>query len=150
VPARGPINSVGQQVTLYVFARVALGLAQLAAQEWAAWRLRRSTTSASAASTSAASGSVFPTSAPASISRLTKASTAAFSSSSSSSSPLPSPLSSSSAALASYAQHAAAAAAAHVDPWAVFAGLSWACVMHLFRWHPDVLQPGMRSSMVYM
>ncbi|KAI9663605.1 MAG: hypothetical protein M1821_007095 [Bathelium mastoideum] len=34
--------------------------------------------------------------------------------------------------------------------WPVFASLSWACVMYLFRWHPDTLQPSLRSSMKYM
>jgi hypothetical protein len=34
--------------------------------------------------------------------------------------------------------------------WPVFASLSWAMVMYLFKWHPDVVQPSMRSSMQYM
>jgi hypothetical protein len=34
--------------------------------------------------------------------------------------------------------------------WPVFASLSWAAIMWLFRWHPDVVQPSMRSSMTYM
>jgi hypothetical protein len=34
--------------------------------------------------------------------------------------------------------------------WPVFAAASWGSVMWLFRWHPHVLQPSMRSSMVYM
>jgi hypothetical protein len=34
--------------------------------------------------------------------------------------------------------------------WPVFASLSWAAVMWLFKWHPDVVQPSMRSSMGYM
>lgn len=34
--------------------------------------------------------------------------------------------------------------------WVMFASLSWACVMYLFRWHPEDLQPSLRSSMTYM
>lgn len=34
--------------------------------------------------------------------------------------------------------------------WPAFASLSWASVMWLFWWHPDVLQPSLRSSMNYM
>lgn len=34
--------------------------------------------------------------------------------------------------------------------WPVFASLSWALVMHLFRWHPAELQPSLRSSMTYI
>ncbi|KAL2019475.1 hypothetical protein VTK56DRAFT_9591 [Thermocarpiscus australiensis] len=34
--------------------------------------------------------------------------------------------------------------------WPVFASLSWAAVMHLFRWHPAELQPSLRSSMTYI
>jgi hypothetical protein len=34
--------------------------------------------------------------------------------------------------------------------WAAFATLSWACVMWLFKWHPEVVQPSLRSSMNYM
>ncbi|KAJ2906093.1 Peroxisomal membrane protein 4 [Zalerion maritima] len=34
--------------------------------------------------------------------------------------------------------------------WPVFASLSWACVMFLFRWHPEDLQPSLRSSMHYI
>lgn len=36
------------------------------------------------------------------------------------------------------------------NAWPVFAGVSWAGVMWLFRWYPEVLQPSLRSSMVYM
>ena len=36
------------------------------------------------------------------------------------------------------------------DSWTVFASVSWAMVMWLFRWHPDVLQPSLRSSMKYL
>ncbi|CCX10208.1 Tim17/Tim22/Tim23/Pmp24 family-domain-containing protein [Pyronema domesticum] len=32
----------------------------------------------------------------------------------------------------------------------VFAAMSWACVMWLFRWHPDVVQSSLRTSMVYL
>ncbi|KAL1302487.1 hypothetical protein AAFC00_002878 [Neodothiora populina] len=34
--------------------------------------------------------------------------------------------------------------------WPVFASLSWAGVMWMFRWYPDMLQPSMKSSMVYI
>ncbi|KAK8203872.1 Tim17/Tim22/Tim23/Pmp24 family-domain-containing protein [Phyllosticta capitalensis] len=34
--------------------------------------------------------------------------------------------------------------------WPVFASLSWALVMYAFRWHPEAVQPSMRSSMVYI
>ncbi|KAF6825992.1 Peroxisomal membrane protein 4 [Colletotrichum plurivorum] len=34
--------------------------------------------------------------------------------------------------------------------WPVFASTSWAMVMWLFRWHPQDLQPSLRSSMNYI
>lgn len=34
--------------------------------------------------------------------------------------------------------------------WPVFAAVSWGMVMHLFRHHPDDLQPSLRSSMSYI
>lgn len=34
--------------------------------------------------------------------------------------------------------------------WPVFASLSWASVMWLFKWYPDMLQPSLKSSMTYM
>lgn len=34
--------------------------------------------------------------------------------------------------------------------WPAFAGLSWAGVMWMFRWYPEMLQPSLRSSMTYM
>jgi peroxisomal membrane protein 4 len=34
--------------------------------------------------------------------------------------------------------------------WPVFASLSWAGVMWLFRYYPETLQPSLRSSMTYM
>ena len=36
------------------------------------------------------------------------------------------------------------------NAWPVFAALSWGMVMWVFRWHPDTVQPSMRSSMKYM
>lgn len=36
------------------------------------------------------------------------------------------------------------------NAWPVFASLSWAFVMYLYRWHPDTIQPSLRSSMKYM
>ncbi|KAF7504352.1 hypothetical protein GJ744_002409 [Endocarpon pusillum] len=34
--------------------------------------------------------------------------------------------------------------------WPVFASLSWALVMYIFRWYPDTIQPSLRSSMKYI
>ena len=34
--------------------------------------------------------------------------------------------------------------------WPVFASVSWASVMWLFRYYPETLQPSLRSSMTYM
>ncbi|KAF2869294.1 Tim17/Tim22/Tim23/Pmp24 family-domain-containing protein [Massariosphaeria phaeospora] len=34
--------------------------------------------------------------------------------------------------------------------WPVFASLSWAAVMYLFRWHPETVQSSLRSSMSYI
>jgi hypothetical protein len=34
--------------------------------------------------------------------------------------------------------------------WPVFASLSWASVMYMFRWHPETVQPSLRNSMHYM
>lgn len=34
--------------------------------------------------------------------------------------------------------------------WVVFATLSWASVMYIFRWHPETLQSSLRNSMQYM
>jgi hypothetical protein len=34
--------------------------------------------------------------------------------------------------------------------WTAFASLSWASVMYMFRWHPETIQPSLRSSMHYM
>ena len=34
--------------------------------------------------------------------------------------------------------------------WPAFASLSWAAVMWLFRYYPELLQPSLRSSMTYM
>lgn len=36
------------------------------------------------------------------------------------------------------------------NAWPLFASLSWAFVMYIFRWYPDMLQPSLRSSMKYM
>ena len=36
------------------------------------------------------------------------------------------------------------------NAWPVFASLSWAFVMYIFRWQPDSIQPSLRSSMKYM
>ena len=36
------------------------------------------------------------------------------------------------------------------NAWPVFASLSWAAVMWIFRWYPATLQPSLRSSMQYM
>ncbi|OCK83829.1 peroxisomal membrane protein 4 [Lepidopterella palustris CBS 459.81] len=34
--------------------------------------------------------------------------------------------------------------------WPVFASLSWAAVMYVFRWHPETVQPSLRNSMHYI
>lgn len=34
--------------------------------------------------------------------------------------------------------------------WPIFASLSWASVMWLFRWYPETLQASLRNSMTYM
>ncbi|KAI9845462.1 MAG: hypothetical protein M1838_001724 [Thelocarpon superellum] len=34
--------------------------------------------------------------------------------------------------------------------WPVFASLSWALVMYLYRWYPEMLQPSLKSSMKYI
>ncbi|SLM40711.1 hypothetical protein LPUS_11551 [Lasallia pustulata] len=36
------------------------------------------------------------------------------------------------------------------NAWPVFAAVSWGAVMWLFRWHPETLQPSLRSSMKYI
>jgi peroxisomal membrane protein 4 len=36
------------------------------------------------------------------------------------------------------------------NSWPVFASMSWASVMWLFRYYPETLQPSLRSSMTYM
>ncbi|KAF1995897.1 peroxisomal membrane protein 4 [Amniculicola lignicola CBS 123094] len=36
------------------------------------------------------------------------------------------------------------------NAWPAFASLSWAMVMYLFRWHPENVQPSLRSSMHYI
>ncbi|KAL8722607.1 MAG: hypothetical protein Q9225_000913 [Loekoesia sp. 1 TL-2023] len=36
------------------------------------------------------------------------------------------------------------------NAWPVFAALSWAGVMWLYRWHPETIQPSLQSSMKYM
>ncbi|TKA44756.1 hypothetical protein B0A54_04707 [Friedmanniomyces endolithicus] len=36
------------------------------------------------------------------------------------------------------------------NSWPVFASLSWASVMWLFRYYPETLQPSLRSSMTYI
>jgi peroxisomal membrane protein 4 len=34
--------------------------------------------------------------------------------------------------------------------WPIFASISWGLVMWIFRWHPDSVQPSLRSSMKYI
>ncbi|KAL6720666.1 hypothetical protein ACLMJK_002591 [Lecanora helva] len=36
------------------------------------------------------------------------------------------------------------------NAWPVFASLSWAMVMWIFRWYPDTIQPSLKSSMKYI
>jgi len=38
----------------------------------------------------------------------------------------------------------------HANAWPVFASLSWAFVMFIFRWEADSIQPSLRSSMKYI
>lgn len=33
--------------------------------------------------------------------------------------------------------------------WPIFASMSWAGVMWMFRWHPEMLQPSLRNSITY-
>ena len=36
------------------------------------------------------------------------------------------------------------------NAWPAFAAINWGIVMWLFRWHPNTLQPSLKSSMIYM
>lgn len=36
------------------------------------------------------------------------------------------------------------------NAWPVFASMTWASVMYIFRWYPDTLASSLRSSMQYM
>lgn len=36
------------------------------------------------------------------------------------------------------------------NAWPIFAAASWGLVMHLFRWYPETVQSGLRSSMDYI
>ena len=36
------------------------------------------------------------------------------------------------------------------NAWPVFASMSWAAVMYVFRKHPETIQPSLRSSMRYI
>lgn len=36
------------------------------------------------------------------------------------------------------------------NAWPAFAALSWGMVMFVFRWHPESIQPSLRSSMSYI
>ncbi|KAJ5407964.1 hypothetical protein N7509_001847 [Penicillium cosmopolitanum] len=36
------------------------------------------------------------------------------------------------------------------NAWPVFASMTWASVMYIFRWYPDTLASSLRSSMVYI
>ncbi|RDW60234.1 peroxisomal membrane protein 24 [Coleophoma crateriformis] len=36
------------------------------------------------------------------------------------------------------------------NAWPIFAASSWGLIMHLFRWYPDTVQSGLRSSMDYI
>ena len=36
------------------------------------------------------------------------------------------------------------------NAWPVFASLTWAAVMYIYRWYPESLASSLRSSMVYM
>lgn len=115
------LSSVNQQIVIYVFARVVLGLAKLLIQPAVP----------SPASTQAGYGDVSPggfgllESAINGISLLFGA---------------------------QFTDERRAVLKKRVerDSWTVFASVSWALVMWLFRWHPEVLQPSLRSSMKYL
>ncbi|KAI1336867.1 peroxisomal membrane protein 4 [Xylariaceae sp. FL0016] len=49
-----------------------------------------------------------------------------------------------------WVSHESRSAAISHYAWPVFAATSWAAVMHLFRHHPDELQPSLRNSMSYI
>jgi len=36
------------------------------------------------------------------------------------------------------------------NAWPAMASISWAMVMYIFRWHPETIQPSLRSSMTYI
>lgn len=36
------------------------------------------------------------------------------------------------------------------NAWPLFASLSWGVIMWTYRWHPDTIQPSLKSSMKYM
>lgn len=36
------------------------------------------------------------------------------------------------------------------NAWPVFASLTWALIMYIFRWHPESIVSSLRSSMTYM
>jgi peroxisomal membrane protein 4 len=36
------------------------------------------------------------------------------------------------------------------DAWPVFAAMTWGSIMWLFRWYPESVQMGLRSSMDYI
>ncbi len=37
-----------------------------------------------------------------------------------------------------------------MNAWPVFASLSWGIIMWTYRWHPETIQPSLKSSMEYM
>lgn len=47
-------------------------------------------------------------------------------------------------------QNAQVSARIKENAWPAFAALSWASVMYVFRWHPESVQPSLRSSMSYI
>ena len=100
--------AVNQQIVLYVFARVAMALANLAVQH--------------------------PRLAPSEGNLLNGKSTGDSGSSSSSSS----------------SSGGGGGGGISKLGWPAFASLSWGLVMYLFRWHPEAIQPSLRSSMTYL
>ena len=93
---RGNQSSVNQQIVIYVFARVALGLAKLAVQPRGEGKV-------------VGSGGGFDLVSDPKLKALVLN-----------------------------------------NSWPVFASMSWALVMYLFQWHPEVLQPSLRGSMTYL
>jgi peroxisomal membrane protein 4 len=84
-PKTGKVNSVAQQIVIYVFARVVLAIAKLSVEPQAG-----------------------------------------------------------------FVQNPVLSHRIKDNAWPVFAAMSWGMVMFVFRWHPESIQPSLRSSMSYI